>query len=111
MGEIKQINIKSWTYYFYHDIIVIKNFDAWLLIIEKKSYKNIVIYNIGYIRIKKIDNCKNIHSVTLFYLLIDHANGYVEEKGVNKYLVLDSMIDALLDTMIFLMESKTKSKK
>ena len=24
------------------------------------------------------------------YLLISHANGYIEEKGVNKYLVFDS---------------------
>ena len=24
------------------------------------------------------------------YLLIDHAGGYIEEKGVNKYLVFDS---------------------
>ena len=24
------------------------------------------------------------------YLLIDHASGYIEEKGVNKYLVFDS---------------------
>ena len=24
------------------------------------------------------------------YLLINHANGYIEEKGVNKYLVFDS---------------------
>ena len=24
------------------------------------------------------------------YLLTDHANGYIEEKGVNKYLVFDS---------------------
>ena len=24
------------------------------------------------------------------YLRIDHANGYIEEKGLNKYLVLDS---------------------
>ena len=90
MGEIKQINIKNRTYYFYNDIIDIKNFDAWLLKINKKSYKNIGIYNIGYITIKKIDDCKNIHSVNPLYLLIDHANGYIEEKGVNKYLVFDS---------------------
>ena len=90
MGEIKQINIKNWTYYFYNDIIDIKNFDAWLLKIDKRSYKNIGIYNIGYITIKKIDDCKNIHSVNPLYLLIDHANGYIEEKGVNKYLVFDS---------------------
>ena len=90
MGEIKQINIKSRTYYFYNDIIDLKHFDAWLLKIDKKSFKGIGIYNIGYITIKKIDDCKNIHSVNPLYLLIDHASGYIEEKGVNKYLVFDS---------------------
>ena len=89
MGEIKQINIKNWTY-FYNDIIDIINFDAWLLRIDKKSYKNIGIYNIGYIAIKKIDDSKNIHSVNPLYLLIDHVSGYIEEKGVNKYLIFDS---------------------
>ena len=90
MGVVKQIDVKNRTYYFYNDIIDIKNFDAWLLKIDKKSYKNIGIYNNGYITIKKIDDCKNIHSVNPLYLLIDHANGYIEEKGVNKYLVFDS---------------------
>ena len=47
MGEIKQINIKNRTYYFYNDIIDIKNSDECLLRIDKKSYKNIGIYNIG----------------------------------------------------------------
>ena len=37
MGEIKQINIKNWTYYFHNDIIDIKNFDSRLLKIDKKS--------------------------------------------------------------------------
>ena len=73
MGKIRQINIKS-------------N----LLKIEKKSYKSIVIYNIGYITIKKIDYCENINSVNPLYLNITHASGYIEEKGVNKYLVFDS---------------------
>ena len=27
------------------------------------------------------------------YLLINHANGYIEEKGVNKYLIFDSRDD------------------
>ena len=53
MGEIKQIDIKNRTYYFYNDIIDLKDFDARLLKIDKKSYKNIGIYNIGYITIKK----------------------------------------------------------
>ena len=54
MGVIKQINIKNRTYYFYSDIIDIKDFDAGLLKIGKKSYKDIGIYNIGYITIKKL---------------------------------------------------------
>ena len=78
MGEIKQIDIKNWTYYFYNDIIDIKNFDAKLLKIDKKSYKNIGIYNIGYITKKKIDDYENIYSVNPLYLFIDHWNGYIE---------------------------------
>ena len=54
MGEIKPINIKSRTYYFYNDIIDLKIFNAGLLKINKKSYKNIGIYNIGYVTIKKL---------------------------------------------------------
>ena len=53
MGEIKQINIKNRTYYFYNDITDLKDFDAKLLKTDKKSYKNIDIYYIGYITIKK----------------------------------------------------------
>ena len=44
MGEVKQINIKNRTYYFYNNIIDLKEFDARLLKVDKKSYKNIDIY-------------------------------------------------------------------
>ena len=90
MGTIKQINIKNRTYYFYNDIIDLENFDSSLLKLDKKSYKDIGIYNIGYITIKKIDDYENIYSVNPLYLTIAHASGYIEEKGVNKYLVFDS---------------------
>ena len=90
MGEVKQINIKNRTYYFYNDMINIKHFEPNLLKIDRKSYKNIGIYNIGYITIKKIDDCENIYSVNPLYLFVNHASGYIEEKGVNKYLIFDS---------------------
>ena len=54
MGNINQINIKNHTYYFFNDMISIKDFDSSLLKIGKKSYKNNDIYNIGYITIKKL---------------------------------------------------------
>ena len=53
MGEPKKINIKNRTYYFYNNIIYLKDFKPNLLKIDKKSYKNIDIYYIGYITIKK----------------------------------------------------------
>ena len=90
MGTVKQINIKNRTYYFYNDIIDLKNFNAMLLKVDKKSCKNIVIYNIGYITNKKIDDCENIYSVNPLYLRVDHASGYIAEIGVNKYLIFDS---------------------
>ena len=79
-GEVKQIEIKNRAYYFYKDKINLKNSDWNLLKIDKKHYKGINIYYIGYITIKKIDDCENIYSVNPLYLRIDHANGYVEEK-------------------------------
>ena len=76
MGVVKQIDIKNWTYYFYN-----KNFDPILLKIDKKkSYKDIGIYNIGYITIKKIDDCENIYCVNPLYSLVNHANHYIDKK-------------------------------
>ena len=85
MGTVKQIDIKNRTYYFQNDIINLKNFKSNLLKIDKK-----IISNIVYITNKKNDDFDSIYSVNTLYLRVDHANGYIEEKGVNKYLVFDS---------------------
>ena len=90
MGEVKQINIKNRTYYFYNDIVDLKDFDASLLKIDASLYKNIDICYIGYITIKKIDGYESIYSVNPLYLRINHASGYIEEKNGNKYLIFDS---------------------
>ena len=91
METIKQIDIKNRTYLFYSDMIDIKTFDSDLLQIDKRSYKDIGIYNIGYIIIKKIDDYENTYSVNPLYLTITLASEYIEEKCVNKYLVSDSI--------------------
>ena len=44
MGKVKQIEIKSRTYYFYSDQINLKNFDARLLKVDKKDNNDIDIY-------------------------------------------------------------------
>ena len=91
MGVIKELNIKNQTYYFFNDMINIQNFQSNLLKIDKKPYKDFDIYYIGYITIKKIGNCKNIHSVYPLYLIMGPATGYFTEKNGEKYLILDEI--------------------
>ena len=90
MGKVKELNIKNRTYCYFNDIIDIKDFNSSLLRIDKKQYKDINIYYIGYITIKKFDNCQNINSVNPLYLMIHSAAGYFKEKNGEKYLILDS---------------------
>ena len=112
MGEVKQIEIKNRIYYFYNDMINLKNFEPNLLRIDKKSYKNVgIYYNIGYITVKKIDDYESIYSVNPLYFHVNHANVCIETKNGNKYLIFDSIDenkDLLKNTMMFGMESKTK---
>ena len=48
MGEIKQINIKNRTYYFYNDIIDLDEFDGSKIKVDKKKFNDIHIYYLGY---------------------------------------------------------------
>ena len=79
----KQLSIKNRTYYFWNDLINLKDFDPKLLKLDKKLSMDISIYYIGYVT-KKLD-C-NIDSVNPFYLLIAELNGFIAEKEGNKYL-------------------------
>ena len=64
-----------------------------MLKIDKKHYKRINIFYIGYITIKKVDDCESIYNVNPLYLLVNHASGYFEEKDGNKYLIFDDSVN------------------
>ena len=96
MGETKQINIKNRSYYLYRNLIDLKDFDAEFLKIDKKLYKNIDIYYIGYSPFIKIGDYWSNFTKNPWYLDIAHASRYIEcnsieEKNRNKYLVLDDI--------------------
>ena len=91
MGEIKQINIKNRTYYFYNDQMDLKDFHTSLLKIDKKDYNEIDIYYVGYVTVKKIADYNNIDSVNPLYLMIYEMICRFEEKNKNKYLILDDV--------------------
>ena len=62
-----------------------------MLKIDKKPYKNIGIYYIRYITIKRISDYENINSVNSLYLIIGEVDGYIEENDGNKYLIFASI--------------------
>ena len=90
MGQDKQLNIKRQTHYFFDDMTDIRNFQSNWLKIDKKPYKYIDIYYIGYVTKKKFSDCEHIHSVNPLYLIIHSGTGYFKEKNDEKYLILDS---------------------
>ena len=62
-----------------------------MLKVDKNDYKEIDMYYIGYVTVKKIANCNNINNVNPLYLMINEMIGHFEEKSENKYLVLDDV--------------------
>ena len=87
--EVKYLDIKIRIYYFFSDVINIKIFDPNNIKIDEKSYKNIVIYYIGYVTIKDSKYVK-INSANPLYLIFSKVNGYFKEVNRNKYLTLVS---------------------
>ena len=70
MRNAKELNIKNQTYYFFNNVIDIRNFQSNLIKIDQIPYKDFNIYYIGYITIKKINDYENIRSVNPSYLII-----------------------------------------
>ena len=79
----KQSDIKNRTYYFYNDLINIKDFNPKLLKLDKKTSMGFGIYYIGYVT-KKPEY--KINSVNPLYLLINRIDGFIEEEDGDKYL-------------------------
>ena len=89
MGKVNKLNIKNQTYYFFDDMINIKNFHSNLYKIGNKPHKDFDIYYISYITIKKIGDREIIYRVNPLYLIIRSATGYLKKNNGEKYLILD----------------------
>ena len=78
----RQLNIKNRSYYFSNDLINVLNFEASNLKLDKKAWKGIDIYFIGYID-KKPE--WDVNSVNPLYLIINRVYAYVSEKMVTNF--------------------------
>ena len=86
-NKVRDISIKNHTYYFFDEIININNFDSNNIKLNEKSYKDILIYYIGYVTMKDLKYVI-INSVNILYLIFSKVNLYFEEINKNKYLAL-----------------------
>ena len=71
-NKVKDIDMKICTYYFFN-ISNIKSFDSNNIEIDEKSYKNVLIYYIGYVTIKKD---LKIRSLNPLHIIFGKVNGY-----------------------------------
>ena len=99
MVELRQINIKNRTYYFYNDIIDLDEFDGSKIKADKKDFNDIDIYYLGYEHEKKISECDVINSVNPLYLRITDMSGQFEKgKDDAWYLVISDDDDVYKKT-------------
>ena len=113
MGEIKQINIKNRTYYFYNDIIDLDEFDGSKIKVDKKNFNDIDIYYLGYEYKKKITECNEINSVNPLYLRIKDMKGQFKKgKGDNVwYLITFGDADVLRNFANFWKSIRAKTEE
>ena len=84
---IRQPNIKDRAYYFYNDVINIKNFNINNLKLDKKGVLDNDVYYIAYItKEPQWDD----NSVNPLYLIINRIKVYFEEVDGDKYLIISS---------------------
>ena len=89
MGNVKDLNIKNQTYYYFDDMIDTRKFESNLLKIDQKLHRDFDIYYIGYIMIKTFSTYKNNCSVNPFCLIFHSATWYFKEEYGEKYLILN----------------------
>ena len=84
---IKQVNIEGRTYYFYNDLMNIKDFNSNNLKLDKKGILDNDVYYIGYLTKKSQYNISNANPL---YLTINKIKGHFEEVDGEKYLIISS---------------------
>ena len=83
----KQLNIENKSYYFYNDLIN-SYVSINILKLDKKTWKDIAIYYIGYVDKNTPEDWK-VNSVNSLYLMINRVFCFVGEKNGVKYLSID----------------------
>ena len=79
MTNLKEIDIKNCTCYCFDDIIKIESFNLDNVLIDEKSYGNILVYNISY---------KTLINAIPLRIRFDKRDGFIRVYDGTRYLVL-----------------------
>ena len=98
--KLKEINIKNRTSYYFGDICKIEDFDLDNILIDEKSYENILIYNISY---------KSLIDSTPLHIRFDKIDGFIRVYDGTRYLVLfgSEKYDSIYDRIRYLISVKS----
>ena len=89
MVNVKQINIKNRSYYFYNDIINLDEFYGSKIKVDRKKFNDIDTFYLGYECKKKSTECKEINSVNPLYLRIKDMKDHLKKgKGDNLWYLI-----------------------
>ena len=77
--ELKEINTKNCMCYYFDDIIKFEDFHLDNILIDKKSYENILVFNISY---------KTLIGAKPLRIRFNKVDGFIRVYGGTRYLVL-----------------------
>ena len=78
-GELKEIDIKNCTCYYFDDIIKIEDFDFGNILVDEKSYESIFVYDISY---------KTLIGAKLLRIRLDKIDEFIRVYDGTRYLIL-----------------------
>ena len=77
--ELKEINTENCMCYYFDDIIKFEDFHLDNILIDKKSYENILVFNISY---------KTLIGAKPLRIRFNKVDGFIRVYGGTRYLVL-----------------------
>ena len=78
-NELKEIDIKNRTCYYFHDIMKLEDFDFDNILLDQRGYENNLVYVISY---------KNLIAAKPFLIKFNKIDGFIRVYEEKRYLVL-----------------------
>ena len=98
--KLKETDIKNCTYHYFDEIIKIEDFDLDSILIDEKSYENILVYNILY---------KSLIDYKTLRIRLNKIDGFIRVYDGTRYLVLfgSEKYDSIYDRIRYLLSVKS----